>query len=56
MEIAIDAFVIAVRFAGFALSVGVYLLCIKDSRKNPALVSLGFLSAAVGGLCLFGAG
>lgn len=47
---------LVLRFLGFALSVGVYLLCIENSRKNPGLVSFGFLAAAVGGVCLFGAG
>jgi len=45
---------IMIRIFGFAVCVGIYLLCIEHSREKPALISLGFLAAAVAGVLLYG--
>jgi len=43
----------SLRIFGFAVCVGLYLLCIKHSREFPALISLGFLIAMVAGCLLY---
>ena len=49
-----EGLILVARFIGFALCVGLYLLLIKHSRRNPGFVSYAFGVAMLGGLLLAG--